>query len=162
MPRSRRARKSSKCNGKREREKRGRGSLRYVKKIKPRWICSRPSLRSALGDVFEVALQSLHPRTMYDRIRNLTLMDTEPRLFVRLRTSSGSEGFKRSTVRLCIQVLLLLSPRQPRSMESTPDTSSLFSEDLNLFKHGLSDPNSLANQKRAKFFDLLNRLRNTG
>ena len=47
-------------------------------------------------------------------------------------------------------------------MTTTPDTASLFSDDLNVFKHGLSDPNLLANQKRTKVFDLLNRLRNTG
>jgi len=47
-------------------------------------------------------------------------------------------------------------------MTSTSDTASLLSEDVNVFRHGLCDPNSLANQKRAKVFDLLNRLRNTG
>ena len=47
-------------------------------------------------------------------------------------------------------------------MTTSPDTSSLFSDDTNVFKHGLSDRGILANQKRARVFDLLNRLRNTG
>ena len=48
------------------------------------------------------------------------------------------------------------------SMSSTCDTSSISFDDDNGFKYGLSDPNVLANQKRAKIFDLLNRLHNTG
>ena len=47
-------------------------------------------------------------------------------------------------------------------MSSTCDTSSISFDDDNGFKYGLSDPNVLANQKRAKIFDLLNRLHNTG
>ena len=47
-------------------------------------------------------------------------------------------------------------------MASTPDTLSYFSEDVNTFQGGLFDRSLPANQKRAKVFDLLNRLHNTG
>ena len=47
-------------------------------------------------------------------------------------------------------------------MASTPNTFSSFLEDVNTFQGGLSDRSLLANQKRAKVFDLLNRLHNTG
>lgn len=47
-------------------------------------------------------------------------------------------------------------------MASTPNTLSSFLDDVNTFQHGLADRSLLANQKRAKVFDLLNRLHNTG
>jgi len=47
-------------------------------------------------------------------------------------------------------------------MTSTPDTSSISFEDDTVFQHGLNDPSLLANQKRAKIFELLHRLHNTG
>jgi len=157
------ARKSFKCNGKKGQQGRGRGSLQCVKKTKLPWTCSRPSPRSASDNVFEVALKRFVTRSTASMCHVLYMIASgacldviEARFLVRLRTPFY--GFTGSSSSLSIPSTF--PPSAP--MTSTSDNSSIFFEDDNVFRHGLSDPNVLANQKRAKIFDLLNRLHNTG